>query len=296
VITGIRRVDLVSSIDLEDVIIGINDTDITDLSFTQVIALMKAIPSDSNVKLRIRRPEHKKRKIVNMDKWVASAVGKGQAQTNDDEYTNDDRYVDVQVVFSMPLTSAGDVDDDIMLTDEQLDVPSPMANKPSSESLIKGYVRRRSSHTLLQNRSVGNSDVDVIQDSLQATHMSATPNTDDSWKLLSVDSFPEIASKSIVGGDDDDSFQNAVEDVFKRLNGHKAEFIQLDPMVSVIRSLAVPLDVQNQLVSLCKEISLDGYCMTREGFLLWFQGHESRKDLLSILSYVAKFSGQSMDL
>ena len=63
---------------------------------------MKAIPLDSNVKLRIRRPEHKKRKIVNMDKWLSSATGR---IPEDPAVHGEDDFVNVHVVFSMPLTS-----------------------------------------------------------------------------------------------------------------------------------------------------------------------------------------------
>jgi hypothetical protein len=77
---------------------------------------MKAIPSDSGVKLRIRRPEQKTRKIVNMDKWLsagtgrAGGVGVGEDLSLSSEVVApppDDEYVDVHVVFSMPLKTEG---------------------------------------------------------------------------------------------------------------------------------------------------------------------------------------------
>ena len=63
---------------------------------------------------------------------------------------------------------------------------------------------------------IGENDVNKVLDSLQATHVSDTPDVDDSWKLLSVESFTDLESSKLVG--DDDSFELATEDVFKRLS------------------------------------------------------------------------------
>ena len=76
----------------------------------QVISLMKAIPANSLVRLRNIRPEHKKRKIVNMDKWLASATGR--VAEDPEAAASDDDYVDVHVVFSMPLTTESPSEDE----------------------------------------------------------------------------------------------------------------------------------------------------------------------------------------
>ena len=47
------------------------------------------------------------------------------------------------------------------------------------------------------------------------------------------------------------------------MQSEPAEIIQLEPMVQFIRCLKVPTSVQDQLVSLCKEISTDSHCITR---------------------------------